>query len=185
MEQNLQLLGATAIKHSLQDGILETIQCPKQGNIKVWILTENKPETAMTIGFAYQLLSEDMFFLQEEIVQILEALLESNNNLVNGKGSLKNWFLPQVKMVVVINGGFPDLVLLSLRKEPWVTVQNVNVDLEESWQEPGEQRTDFLQTRHISACGRPLGSSWSTVLVPQNKDPKSTRSLRCGRSGPP
>lgn len=157
MEQNLQLLGATAIKHSLQDGILETIQCPKQGNIKVWVLTEDKPEIATMIGFVYQLLFEDMLFLEEEIVRILEALLESNNNLVNGKCSLKNWFLPQVKMAVVINGEFPDLVLLSLSKESWVTVQNMNVDLEESWQEPGEQRTDFLQTRHISVMWQTLG----------------------------
>lgn len=37
-----QLLGATAIEDKLQDGVLETIQCLKQGNIKVWVLTGDK-----------------------------------------------------------------------------------------------------------------------------------------------
>ena len=37
-----QLLGATAIEDRLQDGVLETIKCLKQGNIKVWVLTGDK-----------------------------------------------------------------------------------------------------------------------------------------------
>uniref|UniRef100_A0A663MNE6 Phospholipid-transporting ATPase n=1 Tax=Athene cunicularia TaxID=194338 RepID=A0A663MNE6_ATHCN len=50
MEQNLQLLGATAIEDKLQDGVPETIQLLKLGNIKVWVLTGDKQETAMNIG---------------------------------------------------------------------------------------------------------------------------------------
>ncbi|NXI42569.1 AT8B3 ATPase, partial [Galbula dea] len=42
MEQNLQLLGATAIEDKLQDGVPETIQLLKLGNIKVWVLTGDK-----------------------------------------------------------------------------------------------------------------------------------------------
>lgn len=38
--------------------------------------------------------------------QILEAYWESNNNLLEGKGPLKNRFLPQVKTAMVINGEF-------------------------------------------------------------------------------
>uniref|UniRef100_A0A8C4MWJ0 Phospholipid-transporting ATPase n=1 Tax=Equus asinus asinus TaxID=83772 RepID=A0A8C4MWJ0_EQUAS len=52
MEQNLQLLGATAIEDRLQDGVPETIQCLKQGNIKVWVLTGDKQETAVNIAGA-------------------------------------------------------------------------------------------------------------------------------------
>lgn len=37
--------------------------------------------------------------------QVLEAYWE-NNNLLSGKGSLKNWFLPQVKVAMVISGEF-------------------------------------------------------------------------------
>uniref|UniRef100_A0A8C3WVX5 Phospholipid-transporting ATPase n=1 Tax=Catagonus wagneri TaxID=51154 RepID=A0A8C3WVX5_9CETA len=72
MEQNLQLLGATAIEDRLQDGVLETIKCLKQGNIKVWVLTGDKQEIAVNIGFACQLLSENMVILEEK--EILQGL---------------------------------------------------------------------------------------------------------------
>ncbi|XP_023393872.1 phospholipid-transporting ATPase IK [Pteropus vampyrus] len=107
MEQNLQLLGATAIEDRLQDGVPETIQCLKQGNIKVWVLTGDKQETAVNIGFACRLLSEDMLILEEkEIVRILEAYGESNNNLLGDKDSLKNLFLPQVKTAMPLYEGW-------------------------------------------------------------------------------
>ncbi|KAI4541262.1 hypothetical protein MG293_008404 [Ovis ammon polii] len=66
MEQSLELLGATAIEDKLQDGVLETIKCLKQGNIKVWVLTGDKQETAVNIGFACELLSENMIILEEK-----------------------------------------------------------------------------------------------------------------------
>ncbi|KAM8764541.1 phospholipid-transporting ATPase IK-like [Rhynchonycteris naso] len=96
IEQNLQLLGVTAIEDRLQNGVPETIQCLKKGNIKVWVLTGDKQETAVNIGFACQLLSEDMLILQEEqIISILETYRENNSNL------------PQVKMAaMVVTGEF-------------------------------------------------------------------------------
>ncbi|XP_055475247.1 phospholipid-transporting ATPase IK-like, partial [Psammomys obesus] len=42
MEQNLKLLGATAIEDKLQDGVPETIKCLRKGNIKIWVLTGDK-----------------------------------------------------------------------------------------------------------------------------------------------
>uniref|UniRef100_A0A8C3I129 Phospholipid-transporting ATPase n=1 Tax=Chrysemys picta bellii TaxID=8478 RepID=A0A8C3I129_CHRPI len=60
IEQDLQLLGATAIEDKLQDGVPETIQLLKKGNIKVWVLTGDKQETAVNIGFACRLLSDDI-----------------------------------------------------------------------------------------------------------------------------
>ncbi|KAM5308867.1 phospholipid-transporting ATPase IK isoform 2-T2 [Glossophaga mutica] len=181
MEQNLQLLGATAIEDRLQDGVLETIQCLKQGNIKVWVLTGDKP--VVNIGFACQLLSEDMLILEEkEIAQVLEAYWVRNNNLLSGEGSLKNQLLSQVKMAMVISGEFLDQLLLSLSKEPRVLVQSVNVDAEESWQEPGERRPDFLQARRTSLMRRTLGP-WlrSTGLVPQSKEPNTHESPQVRR----
>ncbi|XP_071584187.1 phospholipid-transporting ATPase IK isoform X4 [Heliangelus exortis] len=82
MEQNLQLLGATAIEDKLQDGVPETIQLLKLANIKVWVLTGDKQETAMNIGYACKLLTDDMEILEEkEISEILQAYWVSNNNL--------------------------------------------------------------------------------------------------------
>nr|KAF6347845.1 ATPase phospholipid transporting 8B3 [Myotis myotis] len=179
MEQNLQLLGATAIEDRLQDGILETIQCLKQGNIKVWVLTGDKQETAVNISFACQLLSEDMLILEEkEIVQILEAYWESNNNLLSGQGSLENRFPPQVKTAMVINGEFLDQLLPPLSKESQVLVGNVHVD----GQEPGERRTDVRQARRTSLVWQTLGGQLRRPgLVPKNKHSNTRESPEARR----
>lgn len=48
--QNLQLLGATAIEDKLQDKVPETIETLLRADIKIWILTGDKQETAINIG---------------------------------------------------------------------------------------------------------------------------------------
>uniref|UniRef100_A0A8C6DZ35 Phospholipid-transporting ATPase n=1 Tax=Moschus moschiferus TaxID=68415 RepID=A0A8C6DZ35_MOSMO len=175
MEQSLQLLGATAIEDRLQDGVLETIKCLKQGNIKVWVLTGDKQETAVNIGFACKLLSENMIILEEkEIMRILEVYWETKNNLQGGK---KKELPLQFKTALVINGEFLDQLLLSLRKEPRALVQNVNVDPLESWQEPGEERVDFLQARRLSLIWQTLGIQLrNSGLASQHEDSKTLRS---------
>lgn len=47
IEQNLRLLGSTAIEDKLQDGVPETIADLKRAGIKVWVLTGDKLETAI------------------------------------------------------------------------------------------------------------------------------------------
>ncbi|KAG0022666.1 hypothetical protein BGZ81_008440 [Podila clonocystis] len=57
MERDLQLLGATGIEDRLQDGVPETIQLLKRAGIKIWVLTGDKMETAISIGVSTGLLS--------------------------------------------------------------------------------------------------------------------------------
>ncbi|KPP66893.1 hypothetical protein Z043_114568, partial [Scleropages formosus] len=52
IEKNLQLLGATAIEDKLQDKVPETIEMLMKADIKIWILTGDKQETAINIGSA-------------------------------------------------------------------------------------------------------------------------------------
>ncbi|KAI1340495.1 hypothetical protein F5Y15DRAFT_41324 [Xylariaceae sp. FL0016] len=63
IEHDLFLLGATAIEDRLQDGVPETIHTLQQANIKVWVLTGDRQETAINIGMSSKLLSEDMMLL--------------------------------------------------------------------------------------------------------------------------
>ncbi|KAM7143495.1 phospholipid-transporting ATPase IK [Molossus nigricans] len=124
IEQNLQLLGVTAIEDKLQDGVLETIHSLKQGNIKMWVLTGDKQETAVNIGFACQLLSGDMHILQEEeIIQILEAYQETNSNL------------PQIKMAAMIVSG--ELLDQMMKSKTGLVLQNKDSTPEnpEVWRE--------------------------------------------------
>jgi len=60
IENNLELIGATAIEDKLQNGVPDTISDLAKGGIKVWVLTGDKQETAINIGFATQLLRRDM-----------------------------------------------------------------------------------------------------------------------------
>lgn len=60
VESNLRLLGATGIEDKLQEGVPETIECLRQAGIKVWVLTGDKQETAISIALSCKLLTPDM-----------------------------------------------------------------------------------------------------------------------------
>ncbi|KAK3538706.1 hypothetical protein QTP86_014156 [Hemibagrus guttatus] len=60
IEQDLQLLGATAIEDKLQDGVAQTIEQLTKADIKIWVLTGDKQETAENIGYSCNLLREEM-----------------------------------------------------------------------------------------------------------------------------
>ncbi|KAF9156622.1 hypothetical protein DFQ26_009294 [Actinomortierella ambigua] len=60
IEGELTLLGATAIEDKLQDGVPDAIASLREAGIKVWVLTGDKLETAINIGFASRLLEKNM-----------------------------------------------------------------------------------------------------------------------------
>ncbi|XP_035164586.1 phospholipid-transporting ATPase IK [Oxyura jamaicensis] len=132
MEQNLELLGVTAIEDKLQDGVPETIQLLKLGNIKVWVLTGDKQETAMNIGYACKLLTDDMEILEEkEVSEILEAHWVGNS-LSSSRKAPDSGRLSQQhpgtschkKRALVISGDFLDKILhtgeVLMKEEGWL-----------------------------------------------------------------
>ena len=60
IEEDLELIGSTAIEDKLQDEVKDTLQSLKQAGIKVWVLTGDKVETAQNIGLAAGLLDPEM-----------------------------------------------------------------------------------------------------------------------------
>ncbi|XP_045501300.1 probable phospholipid-transporting ATPase IM isoform X3 [Colias croceus] len=60
IETDLLLMGVTAIEDKLQDGVPETIANLSMAGIKIWVLTGDKQETAINIGYSCQLLTDDM-----------------------------------------------------------------------------------------------------------------------------
>jgi phospholipid-translocating ATPase len=60
LEDDLQLIGATGIEDKLQEGVPETIEALRHAGIKVWILTGDKQETAVNIGYSCMLLTDEM-----------------------------------------------------------------------------------------------------------------------------
>jgi phospholipid-transporting ATPase len=60
LEMELTYIGSTAIEDKLQDGVPETIATLMQADIKLWVLTGDKQETAIEIGKSCKLLNDDM-----------------------------------------------------------------------------------------------------------------------------
>ncbi|KAK4781401.1 hypothetical protein SAY86_015503 [Trapa natans] len=60
IERDLILLGATAVEDKLQTGVPDCIDKLAQAGIKLWVLTGDKMETAINIGFACSLLRQGM-----------------------------------------------------------------------------------------------------------------------------
>ena len=56
----MDLVGATAIEDKLQEEVPETIKFLRAAGIQVWVLTGDKIETAVNIGFSSGLIDNDM-----------------------------------------------------------------------------------------------------------------------------
>ncbi|CAG5116517.1 unnamed protein product, partial [Candidula unifasciata] len=95
IEQNMILLGATAIEDKLQDGVPETIANLALAGIKIWVLTGDKQETAINIGYSCRLLTDEMedpFIIdgdtEEEVESQMKKALEDIDNAKNNKSRL-------------------------------------------------------------------------------------------------
>ena len=57
IEFDFELIGSTAIEDKLQEDVGQTIYDIKKAGIQVWVLTGDKVETAINIGFSCRLLN--------------------------------------------------------------------------------------------------------------------------------
>lgn len=60
IEKDLELVGGTAIEDKLQEDVGPTISYIKEAGIHVWVLTGDKIETAINIGYSCQLLNDQL-----------------------------------------------------------------------------------------------------------------------------
>ena len=60
IETDMTLVGSTAIEDRLQEDVAKTIVSLKQCGIKFWVLTGDKIETAIQIGFSTGLLDDQI-----------------------------------------------------------------------------------------------------------------------------
>ncbi|KAI8879317.1 phospholipid-translocating P-type ATPase, partial [Backusella circina FSU 941] len=93
IETNLKLIGATAIEDKLQEGVPKCIANLRQAGIKIWVLTGDKLETAINIGYASSLLDGGMTLWKirggkdhdisknlDDVIEQLDAIEEEVNN---------------------------------------------------------------------------------------------------------
>ncbi|XP_042307205.1 phospholipid-transporting ATPase ID-like isoform X2 [Sceloporus undulatus] len=86
IEKDLMLLGATAVEDKLQDGVPQTIDILGKAKIKIWVLTGDKQETAVNIGYSCNMLYDDMrdiFIIQGKTSQEVEEELRKARKKMN------------------------------------------------------------------------------------------------------
>jgi magnesium-transporting ATPase (P-type) len=66
IERDFEIIGATAIEDKLQDGVPETIEELSNAGVKLWVLTGDKLETAINIGYSSRLLGPEMALIRLE-----------------------------------------------------------------------------------------------------------------------
>jgi phospholipid-translocating P-type ATPase (flippase) len=93
IEHDLHLVGVTAIEDKLQDGVPDAIAELKHAGIKIWVLTGDKRETAINIGFACNLLNNQMVRIivegetVEEVSRCIATNLHDTLAAIHAKGS--------------------------------------------------------------------------------------------------
>ncbi|XP_025779858.1 phospholipid-transporting ATPase IB-like [Puma concolor] len=141
IEKEFLLLGATAIEDHLQARVPETITTLLNANIKIWVLTGDKQETAINIAYSCKLLSTKMPCIRlnsnsleatqqavNQNCQDLGVLLGEENDLaliIDGE-TLKYAFHPEVKRSFV-NLALSCRAVLCCRLSPLQKAEIVNV----------------------------------------------------------
>lgn len=123
IETNLVLLGATAIEDKLQDGVPYTISKLAKADIKIWVLTGDKKETAENIGFACELLTDDTKICYgEDINALLQTRMENQKNRAAGNPGAAQYnsepyFQTDQKCSLIITGSWLNEILLEKKKK--------------------------------------------------------------------
>ncbi|KAI3388018.1 hypothetical protein SNEBB_010321 [Seison nebaliae] len=110
IERNLELLGGTGIEDRLQDGVGKCISNLLEAEINLWVLTGDKRETAINIGYSTQLLQPSMHLLSLQSTSkddCLQQILEMNNKRRNQMSSIEspnNENLNVIKQALIVDG---------------------------------------------------------------------------------
>ncbi|XP_014826545.1 PREDICTED: phospholipid-transporting ATPase ID-like [Poecilia mexicana] len=100
IEKDLLLLGATAIEDKLQDGVPQTIEQLAKADIKIWVLTGDKQETAENIGYSCNLLREEMkdiFIVSGHSPEDVRQELRNAQNSMKPDGAANSLLLTEEK----------------------------------------------------------------------------------------
>ena len=122
IERDLTLLGGTAIEDRLQEGVPDAIALLGDAGIKLWVLTGDKVETAINIGFSCNLLNNDMdlivFKIEDENMDSAESELAKHLETFGLSGTndeldlaRKDHSAPAATHAIVIDGDSLKLVL--------------------------------------------------------------------------
>ncbi len=113
IEVDLMIVGATAIEDKLQDEVGATIAFLKKCGIKVWVLTGDKIETAINIGFSCNLLTKELkrLIVDGKSKEEVEASINDAKDKVEKR---KQEYSGDLKLALIVSGD----ALIEAMKEP-------------------------------------------------------------------
>jgi len=128
IEKDLALVGATAIEDKLQDGVAQTIANLGTAGIKIWVLTGDKQETAINIGYSCNLLSSDMadepFIVDGNSHQEVESQLVNHRRTIESHITTNTTDREGISMRTFSAGSIADSVLDAERDHGFALVIN-------------------------------------------------------------
>ncbi|KAJ0426464.1 hypothetical protein BJY00DRAFT_88882 [Aspergillus carlsbadensis] len=85
IEEQLELTGATAIEDKLQTGVPEAIDKLRRANIKLWMLTGDKRETAINVGHSCRLVKDysTLMILDQEMGNVEQSIAKLTSDITN------------------------------------------------------------------------------------------------------
>jgi phospholipid-translocating ATPase len=86
IEQNFDLAGATAIEDKLQKGVPETVDKMRRANIKIWMLTGDKRETAINIAHSARICKSysEVVILDHKIGEVEQRMASTLLDITKG-----------------------------------------------------------------------------------------------------
>lgn len=90
IEHSLYIVGATALEDKLQEGVPDSIATLHKAGIKLWILTGDKLQTAIEIGYSCNLLTNDMevMIISTDSAEGARAQIEAGiNKIISVRGA--------------------------------------------------------------------------------------------------
>ena len=97
MERGLEYLGSSAIEDKLQENVAVTIEHIMNANVRVWVLTGDKQETAIDTAKACRLIQEGIkpTILSSTSLDDFKAKLEQASRVQQA---------PEVSLTIIIDG---------------------------------------------------------------------------------
>lgn len=90
IEQGLTVVGGTGVEDKLQEGVPEAVDRLARAGINIWVLTGDKVETAINIGYACSLLRQGM----DNLIVTLEG---SGARAIEERADREGWSLDKIQ----------------------------------------------------------------------------------------
>jgi phospholipid-translocating P-type ATPase (flippase) len=143
IERDLVVVGTTAIEDKFQEGVPDTIADLLDGGIKVWVLTGDKMETAINIGYSCRLLSSRMTLLKLKDTGDPATIRRHLKKLLNAL----DWLVERErKLGDTLGRRIMERMTQCARRGPG--------DFRSSWQ-AGEEDVKILEDEDLKVCFRP------------------------------